>query len=90
MKRQRKGAGTVYQRRDRPGLWVVERRVRGQRSKQTFGSEEAARHWLSSATATTLFQGSGTLGEWLRSWSDNPKKRARERSGLRCDARIGA
>jgi integrase len=80
MRRQPKGAGTVYQRRDRPGLWVVERRVRGQRSKQTFSSEEAARHWLGSATATTLFQGSGTLGEWLRSWSDNPRKRLEPRT----------
>jgi integrase len=69
-----KGTGTVYERRDRPGLWVAERRARGKRERQTFRSEEDARRWLGATSAAQTFVGAGTLGAWLETWLETPRK----------------
>ena len=62
--------GTVYERRDRPGLWVHEVMRAGERTKTYYQSREAA-----DAAKAALLRGADlaaqrrTLGEWLTKWA---------------------
>ncbi len=60
--------GTVYPRKDRPGLWYWELRKDGKRLRRSYPSKEAA----DAAKAAYLrgVQPAGSLGDWLTEWLD--------------------
>ncbi|HEY3334931.1 MAG TPA: hypothetical protein VGK16_06785, partial [Candidatus Limnocylindrales bacterium] len=65
----RRSGGTVYPRKDRPGLWIHEVMVGGKSTKTAYQSKEAA-----DAAKAALLRGDSmeaqrhTLGEWLTHW----------------------
>ena len=67
--RNPRGEGTVYERADRPGVWVAEITIAGKRTRQHRPSEKLAK-----AALTRLRQGSplpsgkASLGAWLTRW----------------------
>ena len=67
--RNPRGEGTVYERADRPGVWVAEITIAGKRTRQHRPSEKLAK-----AALTSLRQGSplapskASLGAWLTRW----------------------
>ena len=63
--------GTVYERRDRRGLWVHEVMRAGKRTKNYYQSQEAAEAAKAALLrGTDLLAQRRTLGEWLTKWVD--------------------
>lgn len=69
-KRAPRGAGTVYQRTDRPGVWVAERRAGGKRQRRNFDRPATAHAWLAAGQAPR--GGKLTLTGWLAEWMVKP------------------
>jgi integrase len=75
--RNPRGAGTVYERADRPGTWVTEVTVGGKRRREHYSSKELAR-----AALERLVKGAAdqprpeSLGAWLSRWAETiaPKR----------------
>ena len=71
-RRAESGAGTCYERADRPGTWVAEITVEGKRERRHYASRAAARAGLDDlrrAGGVTTRTQRETLGSWLRRWS---------------------
>ena len=67
--RNPRGEGTVYERADRPGVWVAEITVAGKRKREHCASEKLAKTALARLRqGSSSMSGKASLGAWLTRW----------------------
>lgn len=76
------GSGTIFERKDRPGNWIVELTVAGRRTKKAFGSRAEAQAELARLRRIAAPLEKLTLGGWLNRWINSGLRGVQEKTAI--------